>query len=118
MLLSDELSSWAQQLLESRDALVEPGPGGALRTLLTPAVSEALHTNEWLQFRFGAGAGADDAGEWLDRLGVLLPPSARLTVARLSEFEPLLRLDAQAVLARELVLPNGVYRLLDDWAET
>ncbi len=118
MLATEELSSWARLLLESRGALVEPDPDGVLRTLLTPDLSQALKTNDWLQLRFGAGEGADDPGEWLDRLGVLLPPHAQLIVARRSSQEPAIRIDSQAVLARELVLPNGVYRLSEDWPET
>jgi hypothetical protein len=116
--LSEDLNFWAQQLLESRGALVEAGGGGEFRTLLTPDVAQALHAHEWLQLRFGAGAGADDSGEWLDRLGVLLPGDAQLTVARLAYPEPVLRFDAEAVLARELVLTNGVFRLLEHQAET
>ncbi len=118
MLVSEELNLWAQQLLESCGALVEPDPDGTLRTLLTPDLSQALKTTEWLQLRFGAGAGADDPGEWLERLGVLLPPNAQLIVARLARQELVTRIDAQGVLAREVVLSNGVYRFLNDWQET
>ena len=40
-------------------------------------LAAALDPSEWLSLRFGAGAGADDEGEWLERLGRLLPARCR-----------------------------------------
>ncbi len=113
-----QLSDWARDLLVSRGALVETGREGALRALLPPEVSAALNTGDWLSLDFGARTGADDAGEWLERLGALLPPSPAVAGARLRQFATAGRIDAEAVLNRELVIQNGVWRLVEDYAAT
>ncbi|MBL8221248.1 MAG: hypothetical protein JNL62_18590, partial [Bryobacterales bacterium] len=118
MMLSEDLHLWAQQALESRGALVEASDDGSLRAMLPATLAEALHSSEWLQLRFGAGAGADDPVEWLDRLAVLLPASPRLIAARPRHSTPARRIDAQAVLAKEFVLQNGVCRCIEDYADT
>ncbi len=109
---------WATDLLISRGALVETDETGALRAMLSPELAAALDSAEWLSLRFGAGAGSDDEGEWLDRLGRLLPSAALVTGARLRHPAPAPDIDAGAVLDRELVVQNGIYRLLEDHAET
>ncbi|MGD0873352.1 MAG: hypothetical protein ABSB88_27720, partial [Bryobacteraceae bacterium] len=53
--------------------LVAPAAAG----LHAPRQRE-LGASDWLSLRFGAGAGSDDEGEWLERLGRLLPPDARV----------------------------------------
>ena len=94
------------------------GGGRTLRALLTPELAGALHASEWLSLRFGVGAGSDDEGEWLERLGHLLPPDARVISARLRRPRLTPPIDPRAVLERELVIQNGIYRLLDSYPET
>lgn len=118
MVLIEDVNVWAQQLLESRGALVEPGEGGVLRAMLPPPVAGILQANDWLQLRFGAGAGADDPVEWLDRLAALLPSSPRLATARLRHLQPAVRVDAESILAKELVLQNGICRWVEDWSDS
>jgi hypothetical protein len=113
-----QLSDWACDLLMSRGALVESDGSGALRALLPPEVSTKLATSDWLSLSFGAAAGADDAGEWLERLGSLLPPAPVITGARLRQRIPVGRIETNAVLSREFVIQNGVCRLVEDYAET
>lgn len=109
--------AWAKDLLISRGALVEED-AGALRAMLSPELAGALGSSDWLSLRFGAGAGADDEGEWLERLGRLLPQDARVTGARRRRPSPVPRIDSAAVLDRELVIQNGIYRLPEDSQET
>ncbi len=113
-----QLSDWARDLLVSRGALVESEREGALRALLPPEVSAALAVGDWLSLDFGARTGADDTGEWLDRLSALLHPSPAVTGARLRQHAAAGRIDAEAVLNRELVIQNGVWRLVEDYAAT
>ena len=113
-----EIIDWAKDLLVSRGALVETEEAGALRALLSPELAGELGASDWLSLRFGAGAGSDDEGEWLERLGRLLPPDARVIGARLRRPRPAPAVDVGAVLDRELVIQNGIYRLLDDYPET
>jgi hypothetical protein len=108
------IASWAKDLLVSRGALVEGEEADALRALLPPEVAGALDANDWLSLRFGAAAGSDDESEWLERLGRLLPAEARVTGARLRRAGMLRRIDAAAVLDRELGLQNGIYRLPEE----
>ena len=108
------IASWAKDLLMSRGALVEDGEAGALRALLPPEVAGPLEASDWLSLRFGAAAGSDDEGEWLERLGRLLPADARVSGARLRRAGLLRRIDAAAVLDRELALQNGIYRLPEE----
>ena len=75
------LVDWARDLLVSRGALVEDDQEGALRALLPPEVAGALASSDWLSLSFLSGAGADDPGEWLERLGVLLPADRPVTGA-------------------------------------
>ena len=109
-----EIVDWTKDLLVSRGALVEAEEAGALRAMLSPELARALGSSEWLSLRFGAGAGSDDDGEWLERLGRLLPPDARVVGARLRHPRQAPAVDAGAVLDRELAVQNGIYRLLED----
>jgi hypothetical protein len=113
-----EILDWAKDLLVSRGALVETEEAGALRALLSAELARALGSSDWLSLRFGAGAGSDDDGEWLERLGRLLPPDARVIGARLRHPRQAPAVDAGAVLDRELAVQNGIYRVLDDRPET
>ncbi len=113
-----QLGDWARDLLLSRGALVESEGNGELRALLPPEVSERLAAGDWLSLHFGARAGADDPAEWLERLGALLPPAPVMTAARLRLRAPVGRIDAGAVLSRELIVQNGVSRLVEDYGET
>jgi hypothetical protein len=113
-----QLSDWARDLLLSRGALVESEGNGELRALLPPEVSAKLASGDWLSLNFGARAGADDPGEWLERLAALLPPGPAAAGARLRQRMPPGRIDAGAVLNREMVIQNGVCRLVEDYAET
>jgi hypothetical protein len=113
-----EILDWAKDLLVSRGALVETEEAGALRAMLSPEIARSLGSSEWLSLRFGLGAGSDDDGEWLERLGHLLPPDARVIGARLRRPRQAPAVDAGAVLDRELAVQNGIYRVLDDSPET
>src|SRR4051794_10071716 len=108
------IAGWARDLLMSRGALVESEEAGAVRALLPPEVAGALDSSDWLSLRFGAGAGSDDESEWLERLGRLLPGDARVTGARLRRAGLVRRIDAAAVLDRELGIQNGIYRAPED----
>lgn len=110
-----QLSDWARDLLVSRGALVESEREGVLRALLPPTVSAALTVGDWMSLDFGARTGADDPGEWLERLSALLPTPA-VAGARLRQHVAAGRIDAEAVLNRELVIQNGVWRLVEDYA--
>src|SRR5207248_2558807 len=90
----------------------------AVRALLAPELARALGSNDWLSLRFGSGAGDDDESHWLERLGGLLPGDARVIGARVRH--PILapRIDSVAVLDRELVIQNGIYRLIEERQET
>jgi hypothetical protein len=111
-----QLSDWARDLLLSRGALVESEDTGVLRALLPPEVSARLAVSDWLSLDFRARAGADDATEWLDRLSALLPPTPVVSGARLRQPLSAPRIDAEQVLNRELVIQNGVSRLVEDYA--
>jgi len=111
------ITDWARDLLVSRGALVETEEG-AVRAMLTPELAGVLHATDWLSLRFGAGAGADDESEWLERLGRLLPPDTRVIGARLRLPRLLPSIDAAAVLDHELSIQNGIYRLLEDYPVT
>jgi hypothetical protein len=103
---------WARDVLIGRGALVETEPDGALRAILSPELAGTLGSSEWLSLRFGAGAGADDESEWLERLGRLLPADARVIGARVRHRRPVPPIDPGAVLDRHLAIHNGIYRLL------
>jgi len=105
---------WTRDLLLSRGALVEAEEAHALRAMLPSDVAAALGSSDWLSLRFGAGAGSDDEGDWLDRLGRLLPPEPRASAARLRHSQTPRPIDAAAVLDRELVIQNGIYRLPEE----
>ena len=45
--------------------------------MLPAELAAALESGEWLSLRFGAGAGADDENEWLERLGRLVARAMR-----------------------------------------
>jgi len=113
-----QLSEWAHDLLVSRSALVENEAGSALRAILPLEIAAKLGVSEWLSLDFGTRAGADDAADWLERLSTLLPPSPMVVGARLREPRQAGRIDAAAVLNRELVIQNGVWRLVEDYAES
>src|SRR5437868_14261779 len=104
---------WSKDVLLSRGALVESEGGGALRAMLPAEVAAVLDAGEWLSLRFGAGAGSDDEGEWLERLARLLPPDARVTGGRLRRVRPMGFIDPASALDRHLVIQNGIHRLLD-----
>jgi hypothetical protein len=114
------LSDWARDLLMSRGALVEDeghSEGeGVVRALVPPEVSAKLAVSDWLSLDFGARGGADDPAEWMERLSALLPPSPTVAGARLRMRAPTGRIDADAILNRELVVQNGVWRLVEDFA--
>src|SRR5262249_49940547 len=57
-----------------------------------------------------------DGGEWLDRLGTLLSPGCPLIAARLRDSTAVIGFDAQGGLDRELVVQNGVFRLVEDYS--
>jgi hypothetical protein len=114
-----QLSDWARDLLMSRGALVEGGAEGegegVVRALVPPEVSAKLAVSDWLSLDFGARGGADDPAEWMERLCALLPPSPAAAGARLRMRAPTGRIDANAILNRELVVQNGVWRLVEDY---
>src|SRR5438477_1828491 len=109
---------WARDVLIARGALVETEQEGALRALLSQELAGTLGSSDWLSLRFGAGAGADDESEWLERLGRLLPAEARVIGARLRYPRPAPPIDAGAVLDRHLAIHNGIYRLLGNGQAT
>jgi hypothetical protein len=111
-----QLSDWARDLLMSRGALVEGEGEGVLRALVPPEVSARLSVSDWLSLDFGTRSGADDPAEWLERFSALLPPSPAVAGVRLRQRAPAGRIDADAVLNRELVVQNGVWRLVEDYA--
>jgi hypothetical protein len=98
----------------SRGALVETEEAGALRAMLPADLAGALGSSDWLSLRFGADAGSNDEGEWLERLGRLLPAEPQVTGARLRWPKPARPIDPAAVLDRELVIQNGIYRAPED----
>ena len=101
---------WAQALLLSRGALAESDQESVLRAMLPADVAATLGAGDWLSLNFTPGPGADDPGEWLDRLEALLPAKPRIVGGRLRNPPPVLPLDDEAVLSRDLVVQNGVYR--------
>jgi len=107
------LIDWARDVLVTRGALVEMEEDSSLRAMLPAEVASVLETSEWLSLRLGAGPGRDDEGDWLERIGRLLPSDARVAAARLRVPRPSAAVDAAAVLERHLVIQNGVHRLLD-----
>ncbi len=109
------LTEWAQDLLISRGALLEADEG-ALRALLPAEVAGTLGCGEWLSLNFEAGAGADDGGEWIERLGALLPANCPVIAARLRQRAAVIGFDAAGVLDRELIIQNGVHRLVEDYS--
>ncbi len=112
------ITDWARDLLVSRGALVDTEEGGLMRAMLSAELAATLASSDWLSLRFGVGAGFDDEGDWLERLGRLLPRDARVTGARLRRSTQAPSIDPAAVLDRELVIQNGIYRLLDSNQET
>lgn len=113
-----QLTDWARDLLMSRGALVESEAEGegVVRALVPPEVSAKLAVSDWLSLDFGARVGADDPAEWMERLSALLPPSPAVAGVRLRMRPPTGRIDANAILNRELVVQNGVWRLVEDFA--
>jgi len=106
----DGFASWAKDLLVSRGALVEDESGEALGAMLPSALAKSLEAQEWLSLNFGAGPGRDDATEWLERFGRLLPAAPLVTSARSRRSSILRAVNAASVLDRELVIQNGIYR--------
>jgi hypothetical protein len=111
-----QLSDWARDLLMSRGALVEGESEGVVRALVPPEVSAKLAVSDWLSLDFGARGGADDPAEWMERLSALLPPSPTVAGARLRMRPPVGRIDADSILNRGLIVQNGVWRLVEDYA--
>ena len=112
------ICDWAKDLLVSRGALVEEEESESFRALLPDEVAKAVGASEWLRLQFGSEAGADDGGEWLERLGALLPTQPRIVNARLRHFSTAPRIDAAAVLDREFAVQNGIYRVVEDYASS
>lgn len=110
------IAEWARDLLLSRGALPDTEGGDVVRAFLPEEIARTLCSQEWLSLRFGAGPGADDASEWIERLGALLPAGHVAAGARLRHPAPAFALDAEAVLAHGLVIQNGIYRRLEDYA--
>jgi len=106
------IGEWTRDLLLSRGALVETQEGEALRALLPQDLAKALGSGEWLSLDFG-GAAADDPGEWLDRLGGLLPATG-LATTRLRTAPPAPPVDSAAILTGGLAIQNGVCRPVED----
>jgi hypothetical protein len=79
-------------------------------------VAESLDAGEWLSLSFDGRAGSDDASDWMERLAHLLPAGLQVAGARLARAAAVTSIDAGAVLAREFVVQNGIYRLLDDFS--
>jgi hypothetical protein len=115
-----QVSDWARDLLLSRGALVESEAEsegqGVVRALLPPEVSTKLAVSDWLSLDFRAHRGADDPGEWIDRLSTLLPPSPAIAGGRMRMRTPPGRIDAEAILHRDLTIQNGIWRLVEDYA--
>jgi hypothetical protein len=118
------VTEWARDLLVSRGALVEGESEGAqsaesgdvLRALLPQEVATAIGAGEWLSLNFGASAGADDPVDWMERLARLLPSGNLVTGARLRLSAMAPRINTESVLARELIIQNGIYRLVEDYS--
>jgi hypothetical protein len=108
------IADWTRDLLLSRGALADSEEGEAVRAFLPEEIARALGAQEWLSLRFGAGPGADDAGEWIERLGALLPAGPIVAAVRPRNPAPASAIDADAVLSRGLVIQNGIYRRLED----
>jgi len=100
-------------VLLSRGALVESEDCERLRALLPAEVAASLETGEWLSLNFDGRAGSDEASDWMERLARLLPARCLVAVVRLRRLAALPSIDASAVLAGELVVQNGIYRLQD-----
>jgi hypothetical protein len=104
-------------LLAEAGGLVEPIDPDGLEVLTTPAIQRALGFGEFCRLGFGANlpAGAVRVGiesDWLNRFEQLLGAHGRWSrriLAPPSRKPP----DAQAVLARGLVLDNATARLVD-----
>jgi hypothetical protein len=111
------VTEWLRDLLLSRGALVEKEESDdVLRALLPAEVAAALGAGEWLSLNFGASAGADDPVDWMERLAPLLPPGNLVTSARLRLPALAPRIHTESVLARELIIQNGIYRLVEDYS--
>jgi hypothetical protein len=112
------LTEWARDVLLSRGALVEMEHGERLRTLLPAEVAGSLGAGEWLSLNFDGNAGSDEPTEWMERLAHLLPAERLVAGARLRRAAVIPSIDVGSVLASELVVQNGIYRLLDDFANS
>lgn len=112
-----QLTDWARDLLVSRGALVESERQASLRAMLPADVAAKLGVSDWLSLDFGARVGADDPGDWLERLAGLLSPPPSVSGARLRLRTPPGRIDAEMILNREFPVQNGVWRLIEDYAE-
>jgi hypothetical protein len=117
------VTEWARDLLLSRGGLIEEGRteglgDDVLRALLPPDVAATLGVEEWLSLNFGARAGADDPVAWMERLARLLPAGNLVTGARLRFSSLTSRIHTESVLARELIIQNGIYRLVEDYSGT
>jgi hypothetical protein len=110
------MAEWARDVLLSRGALADTEDGEAVRACLPAEVARKLGAPEWLSLRFGAGPGADEAGDWVERLGGLLPEGPVVACTRPRNRVTAPRLDAEAALAHGLAIQNGIYRGLEDYA--
>ena len=84
--------------------------------MLSAELAASLDAAEWLSLDFEGRAGSDDPSDWMERLADLLPVGLRVAGARLSRPAAVPSINASAVLASELVVQNGIYRLLDDFS--
>src|SRR5690242_17839377 len=92
--------------------------GERLRALLPAEVAGSLGAGEWLSLNFDGNAGSDEPTEWMERLAHLLPAERLVAGARLRRSAVIPSIDVGSVLASELVVQNGIYRLLDDFANS
>jgi hypothetical protein len=115
------IQQWIRDLLMSRGALVESGEDGRIRALLPAEVAASLGSAEWLSLDLGQGAAQDagrDDAEWMDRMERLLPAQPLLVAARFRTPQAPPPIDTGSVLASELAIQNGIYRLVEDFAAT
>ena len=115
------IQEWICDLLMSRGALVESEEDGRLRALLPAEVAACLGTAEWLSLDLGHGTAQDaarDDADWMDRMERLLPAQPLLVCARFRTPQAPPPIDTASVLASELAIQNGIYRLVEDCAAT
>jgi len=110
------IQDWICDLLMSRGALVESEEDGRIRAMLPADVADSLHASEWLSLDLRPRPGADDAVEWMERMERLLPGQPLVTGAQYRNPALAARVDAASMLAAELAIQNGIYRLAEDFS--